>query len=315
MGYNNSSSKQQNTYIGETGTQYPLIQLANQLSRYANQKQAQQNLLFGGEGYGGAFQSQDQRNWDPNSGQRYPDSKPYGGWGQPGGYRGYGADNPVSNPASRPPVPSWPGMGQPGDGSASSYKATVAESQTPKAIDPNTSEQTIGTMQGVPNVATGQAASGTFEALRQQRVAEQGRSNIAAQGAPGGGEGIYNGPDTWSPTAANYDRAVDQLISRYQNAVNRFGGGTADEARDWAINKMVNPFAQEAVPKWVQDAAGGTGNTPARVNPTYGFDPSKPGWGSQAPTPVQGAPGYAQAAPGDTDPSLWINAYKKYRGW
>lgn len=85
----NTSGDTRTYLLGDSvdGTWSPALDLAYRLSGQANQSNAQSNLLFGGTGYGGSFESAEQRaareqGWNHNA-------KPYGGWG------GYGSTSPV----------------------------------------------------------------------------------------------------------------------------------------------------------------------------------------------------------------------------
>jgi len=79
----------QGYFLGDDPSQRwsPALDLVYKLSDMANQSNAQSNLLFGGAGYGGSFESADQRAARAAGGNL--NSKPYGGWG------GYGSTSPV----------------------------------------------------------------------------------------------------------------------------------------------------------------------------------------------------------------------------
>ena len=66
----------------------PRLDLAYRLAEIANQYGAQENLMFGGAGYGGSFETAAQKA-QRASGQPVDNTKPYGGWG------GYGSSNPT----------------------------------------------------------------------------------------------------------------------------------------------------------------------------------------------------------------------------
>lgn len=104
FGRDRSQTRQKNTYLGETKDYSPGLQLAGLLGQYANQRRAQQNLLFGGPGTGGSYQTPDQ--------QRNPlfSQKPWGGWG------GYGSDNPLFQRQQQGPPESAPVPGDAGGG-------------------------------------------------------------------------------------------------------------------------------------------------------------------------------------------------------
>lgn len=119
MGYGKGNSKQQNTYLGESYGQKPLEDIMGLLAADANQQRAQRNLMFGGGGYGGSFETAAQKA-QRAAGQPVDNTKPYGGWG------GYGSNNPAltGTPASggnstptpgsledHPPVPPPPNTG------------------------------------------------------------------------------------------------------------------------------------------------------------------------------------------------------------
>jgi len=118
IGAGRGNIKQKNTYLGENANQRPLEDIMGRLAGEANQQLAQRNLLFGGPGYGGSFESNDQvaaRAADPNN--PLP-AKKYGGWG------GYGSQNPTLGgqetngyvpPGTPPPAPPTP---PPGGGSS-----------------------------------------------------------------------------------------------------------------------------------------------------------------------------------------------------
>lgn len=74
-------------YIGGAGGHSPILDLVNRLSGQLNQQTAESNLYRGGAGYGGSFQSADQKAARAAGGTL--NAKPYGGWG------GYGSQNPT----------------------------------------------------------------------------------------------------------------------------------------------------------------------------------------------------------------------------
>ena len=76
------------TYLGENEFQKPLEDIMGLLASEANQQRAQRNLMFGGAGYGGSFETAAQKA-QRAAGQPVDNTKPYGGWG------GYGSNNPV----------------------------------------------------------------------------------------------------------------------------------------------------------------------------------------------------------------------------
>lgn len=87
IGAGRGNIKQKNNYIGENNYQKPLEDIMGLLAAEANQQRAQRNLMFGGAGYGGSFESADQRAARAAGGSL--NEKPYGGWG------GYGSENPA----------------------------------------------------------------------------------------------------------------------------------------------------------------------------------------------------------------------------
>jgi len=119
IGAGRGNTKNQNTYLGESYGQKPLEDIMARLAASSNQKQAQQNLLFGGPGYGGSFETAEQKA-QRAAGQPVDNSKPYGGWG------GYGSTNPVQSWDPSNTRPDWKtagpgaaGFGQPAPGGAS----------------------------------------------------------------------------------------------------------------------------------------------------------------------------------------------------
>lgn len=88
LGYGKGNNKSQMTYLGERAGQSPLEDIMGLLASEGNQQRAQRNLLFGGGGYGGSFETEAQKA-QRAAGEPVDNSKPFGGWG------GYGSDNPV----------------------------------------------------------------------------------------------------------------------------------------------------------------------------------------------------------------------------
>lgn len=85
LGYGKGNNKTQMTYLGERAGQAPLEDIMGLLASEANQQRAQSNLINFGAGYGGSFESADQRAAREAGG--HLNSKPLGGWG------GYGSEN------------------------------------------------------------------------------------------------------------------------------------------------------------------------------------------------------------------------------
>jgi len=85
LGYGKGNNKTQLTYLGERAGQAPLEDIMGLLASDANQKRAQSNLINFGAGYGGSFESADQKAARAAGGSLT--QKPYGGWG------GYGSEN------------------------------------------------------------------------------------------------------------------------------------------------------------------------------------------------------------------------------
>ena len=85
----NTSGDTRTYLLGDSvdGKWSPALDLVYRLSDMANQSNAQSNLLFGGAGYGGSFETESQR--AARAAGTTENSKPYGGWG------GYGSTNPV----------------------------------------------------------------------------------------------------------------------------------------------------------------------------------------------------------------------------
>ena len=155
-GTGRGETQTKNTYLGQSGTTNPLVDMMNRLAAQANQQTAERNLLFGGAGYGGSFQTPDQaalREQTGSSGSQ----KPYGGWygyGNPGmGYAGsatYG--NPTGGPTpgngsglpvpprTTPPVTSQVATsdgqptGGPSGGSPSDYYASATNTASAPSV-------------------------------------------------------------------------------------------------------------------------------------------------------------------------------------
>lgn len=128
----------------------PRLDLAYRLADMANQYGAQENLLFGGAGYGGSFESADQK--AARAKGEYLNPKPYGGWG------GYGSENPVlqSGPATPAPTPTQgtdvvPGGTSGGGGTPSGWTGGWAGGGTGATPAPSTGGMQVpGGGVGVP---------------------------------------------------------------------------------------------------------------------------------------------------------------------
>ena len=130
VGRERLQNKNQYTYMGQTGEDAPLLDLAALIGDRVNQTRAEGNLAFGGPGYSGSFQSPNAQN---SSGQgnskTFDPSKGNGGTsmggGNPGGQPpspGPGNPPPGPCPGGPPPPPPpptpppGPGTGGPGTG-------------------------------------------------------------------------------------------------------------------------------------------------------------------------------------------------------
>ena len=105
IGAGRGNVKQKNNYIGENDAQKPLEDIMGLLAGEANQQRAQRNLMFGGAGYGGSFESADQREARANG--ETLTQKPIGGWG------GYGSESPVQAWDPTNTRPDWARQGAP----------------------------------------------------------------------------------------------------------------------------------------------------------------------------------------------------------
>lgn len=306
MGYNKSNSKQQNTYIGETSKSSPLLGLASQIQSIANQRKAQQNLLFGGQGYGGSFQTPEQKAWDPKGTSPYPSAKPYGGWG------GFGSDNKVANPSWYPQTPAWPGPGGlvPGgsgpvggsaqraslndlDGSQNSLQQPVPGGLTMIREE----RPTVSTNQGRPNMQESGPQPGTaaYEMAQQK----------ASLGGPSGGP-------TSEPT---YPFSYQDRAKQIKDMMARKPGAYSEGAQETLLNRLASPFsdADPGVEEGLRAMGQGRdGYTLKRFTNTQ-FDPTSqagslggtqggPEFGSSG---VPGMPGYGWVKNEDADPAKW----------
>lgn len=254
MGYTKNNTKQKNTYVGEEGGGFPLGDLAKKISALSNQRQAQQNLLFGGEGYGGSFQSQDQRGWKADSGKPYPNSKPYGGWG------GYGSDNPIQNPPWHPPTPTWPG---PGATDAQQSRTKMYQSAGLPSADggqgalqmpvpdglPFNREVTsaASTNKDMPNMMTAGAQPGTAAYEARQRVALAPRGPGQSASAPGmigrDGQKLGAGPSGGDYTPGEYPFRYEDRAQQIKDFMARKGPGAYGEgAQETLLNRLANPY-------------------------------------------------------------------------
>lgn len=93
-----------NYFLGDADGWSPSLDMVYRLSDMANQSNAQSNLMFGGAGYGGSFETESQR--AARAAGTTENSKPYGGWG------GYGSTSPVQYWDPSGTRPDWNG-GQP----------------------------------------------------------------------------------------------------------------------------------------------------------------------------------------------------------
>ena len=230
MGYNKSNSKQQNTYIGETGSNSPLLGLAAQIQKLSNQKQAQQNLLFGGAGYGGSFQNQDQREWGKikNNPAPYPNAKPYGGWGgYEGGSPGFGSDNPVMNPGAGGRFPSWrntPWNPQ-SSGGGSGGLQQIQETSAKQSLMENP------TQKNSPVVMSG---PGDFMESRTANTGGPTRQSLGADPGPSGGD--YTPP--------TYPFRYKDRAQQIKDMMARKPGAYSEGAQETLLNKLASPWSE-----------------------------------------------------------------------
>lgn len=337
MGYSTTNTKQKNTYLGETATQSPLLQLANQISQLSSQKQAQQNLLFGGEGYGGSFRSDDQRNWkkmvpDPNdptktvpNPSRYPNAKPFGGWGgYQGGSPGYGSDNPTMNPGAGGQWPTWnkkpttpdsqqsqqmmsqkavmPSLDD--DGSQSKAIMAGVPIQQETVAEPGVTQS--GSMKGVPNY---QSIGGQQDFMESRYLGQKQQQGAGPSG--GGADPSY--PFSYASRAQNIKDVMAKKPGAY-----------SEGAQEALLNRLANPFS--AADPGIEEALRAQGGAPgddyelARVT-NMGWDKgtgtggprgeSGTGiYGSERFTgddykDIKGMPGYTWIKKSANDPSKW----------
>ena len=111
-------------YLGQEGNYSPMLDEVSRLSSYLNQNSAMSNLITGGAGFNGSYQTAAQKAQNA-AGQPVDNTKPYGGWGGYGSQNstlhfntpgGGGADPYVPSPAPNPTGPSNPpppGLGTP----------------------------------------------------------------------------------------------------------------------------------------------------------------------------------------------------------
>ncbi len=209
-GTGRGETQTKNTYLGQSGTTNPLLDLMNNLASQANQQQAQRNLLFGGAGYGGSFMTPAQAALRAQTGQG-GSQKPYGGWGGYGnpamGYSGgtTGGATPTSSQVGNvptsvqtaPPVP----VGGPSGGSPSDYY-TMAQSNTASA--PNATKYAPKN----PNAQTASApkAGGQLEA--------------GPQGGPSGNPGSANDGPYLGPQQKFYQSNSGSYLGNKQALYN-----------------------------------------------------------------------------------------------
>jgi hypothetical protein len=256
MGFSNTNTKQKNTYIGESAGKSPILDLAGQMQQFMNQKKAQQNLLFGGEGYGGSFQSQDQRNWKPTipdptsingapipNPSPYPNAKPYGGWGgRQGGAPGFGSDNPVMNPGAGGNYPTWQPKAPVEDSQMSqqfmAQKATMPTADrdqsslqmpTPPGLTMNREvTSAASTNKGMPNVMMAEAQPGTAAYEARQQTLRQNQL-----GGPSGGD--Y--------AAATQPFTYEGRANDIRNYIGKKGAGAYGEGHEQALlDRLASPY-------------------------------------------------------------------------
>jgi hypothetical protein len=120
MSRNRQQNDQLNTYLGEDSQTSPIQDLGSYISQYLNQNRAQQNSLYGGNGYGGSYGGYQPSGYRPGGGGGAALPPGQGGGGQ-GFYGASSAPGPGAGPRygnstqPRGSTDQWGGQDQPQD--------------------------------------------------------------------------------------------------------------------------------------------------------------------------------------------------------
>jgi len=240
----------------------PRFDLIYRLADMMNQSGAQENLLFGGAGYGGSFESADQK--AARAKGEYLNPKPYGGWG------GYGSENPVlqSGPATPAPTRTQgtdvvPGGTSGGGGTPSGWTGGRAGGGTGATPAPSTGGMPVpGGGVGMPysgEMPTSQASAQVVDGgnmTYRDALAKQDQNPITRQ--------ILSRPDVQSVYSKLESMGVpyktsssallevakglengltpDQIVGHYSGKAALYGG-------DWAKMSLAGHHANWRLPK------------------------------------------------------------------